>query len=78
MLFIMFATATAERYSDLYHVVKNMRIPEGIKIREKMDIFGKPDLVIVFDAKNEKIASEFVKQFGRVSEVSTHLAVDIR
>ncbi len=78
MWFVMFATANAEQYSDLFHLVDKMKVPEGIRIHAVLEIFGKPDVVIVFEAKNEKIAAEFVKQFGRVSEVTTHLAIRAR
>jgi len=78
MWFVMFATANAEQYGDLFHIVGKMKIPEGIKIHQVLEIFGKPDVVIVFEAENEKTASEFINQFGRVSEVTTHLAIKAR
>ena len=78
MWFVMFATANAEQYGDLFHLVEKMKIPEGIRIHQVLEIFGKPDVVVVFEANNEKAASEFVKQFGRVSEVTTHLAIKAR
>ena len=78
MWFVMLATANAEQYGDLFHVVEKMKIPVGIKVHQILEIFGKPDVIMVFEAKNEKIASEFVRQFGRVSEVTTHLAIKVR
>ncbi len=78
MWFVMFATANAEQYGELFHLVDKMKVPEGIVIHDVLEIFGKPDVVIVFEAKNEKTAAEFVKQFGRVSEVTTHLAIRAR
>ncbi len=41
MLFVMFATAYPERYSDLFHLLKHMRIPEGVKIVKKLELFRK-------------------------------------
>lgn len=78
MLFVMFATAHSERYGDLFHLLRHARIPEGVKIREKLEIFGKPDVVVIFEANNEELASKFVEQFGKVSDVITHLALRVR
>ncbi len=75
MWFVLFATANPEQYGDLLHVVKNCKTPEGVRVHQKLKVFGKPDIVIVFEAKNENMAEEFVKQFGRVSDVRTHLAI---
>ncbi len=75
MWFVLFATANPEQYGDLLHVLKNCKTPEGIKVHHKLKVFGKPDVVIVFEATSEKAAEEFVKQFGRVSDVRTHLAI---
>ncbi len=78
MIFVMFATANPERFADLFHLLKNMKVPEGIKIREKLEIFGKPDVVLVFEAPNEELAARFIEQFGRVSTVTTHLAMEVK
>ncbi len=78
MLFVMFATAHPERYADLFHMLRKARIPEGVVVREKLEIFGKPDIVVIFEAKNEELASKFVEQFGRVGDVITHLAMRVR
>ncbi len=78
MKFVMFATAHPERYSDLFQMIRKMRIPDGIKVIQRLEIFGKPDVVVVFEARDEKVATDFVKQFGSVGEVTTLLAMDVR
>ena len=78
MWFVMFATANAEQYGDLLHLVEKCKVPEGVKIHRKLKVFGKPDVVIVFEATSEEVAAEFVKQFGRVSDARTHLAINVR
>ena len=78
MMFVMFATANPERFADLFTLLKNMKIPEGIVIREKLEIFGKPDVVVVFEAPNEELAAKFIEQFGKVSTVTTHLAMRVK
>ena len=75
MWFVLFATANPEQYGDLLHMVHKCKTPEGVRVHQKLKVFGKPDIVIVFEAKNESAAAEFVKQFGRVSDVRTHLAI---
>ena len=74
MLFVMFATANPERFSDLFTLLENMKIPQGIKVIERLEIFGKPDVVLIFEAPDEELASKFIQQFAKVSTVSTHLA----
>ena len=78
MMFVMFATANPERFADLFTLLKNMKIPEGIVIREKLEIFGKPDVVVVFEAPSEELAAKFIEQFGKVSTVTTHLAMRVK
>ena len=78
MLFVMFATAHPERYGDLFHLLRNARVPEGVKIIEKLEIFGKPDMVVLFESENEELAVKFVEQFGKVGNVSTYLAMRVR
>ena len=78
MIFVMFATANPERFAYLFHLLRNMNVPEGIKIREKLEIFGKPDVVLVFEAFNKELASKFIEQFGMVSTVTTHLAMRVK
>ncbi len=75
MWFVLFATANPEQYGDLMHVLKNHKTPKGVKVHRKLKVFGKPDVVIIFESDSEKGAAEFVKQFGRVSDVRTHLAI---
>ncbi len=78
MIFVMFATAAPEQFADLFHLLRNARVPEGIKIREGLEVFGKPDVVVVFESPNEELAAQFVEQFGRVSTVTTHLAMRVK
>ncbi len=78
MIFVMFATADPERFADLFHVLRNMKVPEGIKILEKLEIFGKPDGLVIFEAPDEELAAKFVEQFGRVSTITTHLAMRVK
>ncbi|NPA76085.1 MAG: hypothetical protein GXO25_08420 [Euryarchaeota archaeon] len=77
MWFVLFATANPEEYGDLLHILEHTRLPEGVKVHRKLKIFGKPDVVVVFEARDEQSAEEFVKQFGRVSDVRTHLAINV-
>ena len=77
MWFVMFATANPEQYGDLLHLVHRCKVPDGVTIHRKLKVFGKPDVVIVFEARDEVLAAEFVKQFGRVSDARTHLAIAV-
>jgi len=75
MWFVMFATANPDEYGDLLHLIEHLKTPKGIKVYKRLKIFGKPDALILFEADSEESAAEFIKQFGRVSDVRTHLAI---
>jgi uncharacterized protein with GYD domain len=56
---------------------KNPKVPDGITIVESYWMFGKPEAIIIFEAPDEKIASEFVVQFAECTEPATSLAFPV-
>ncbi len=77
MLFVCWLSVLPDKYSDAIKCIKHPKIPEGVKIRECVGLFGNPDLLVIFEAKDEKVAAEFVLQFGRFADVTTSLAQPI-
>ncbi|MEW6481470.1 MAG: DUF3303 family protein [bacterium] len=57
--------------------LKYAKIPEVIHIKESLFLFGKPELLLIFEAENERDAAEFVIQFQEVAGTQTSLAIPI-
>jgi uncharacterized protein with GYD domain len=54
-----------------------MKVPEDIKIKEFLSLFGKPDFMIVFEAPNEERAMSFVLKFATVTVPKTSLSYPV-
>lgn len=74
MLFISLMTALPGMHSELIKKSKNPTVIEGIKIVRFLGMFGKPDNIAIFEAENEEVCVDFLKQFLDVAEVQTFLA----
>ncbi|MEW6102576.1 MAG: DUF3303 family protein [bacterium] len=57
--------------------LKYAKIPNTINIKESLFLFGKPELLLIFEADNERDAAEFIIQFQEVAETQTSLALPI-
>jgi hypothetical protein len=77
MIFATFLNVLPGYYSKAIKVFKNPDVPDGVKIRESLWMFGKPDAVIIFEAENETCAGDFVVQFGEYCEPRTALAFPV-
>lgn len=64
------------KISALVEKLKVIEELEGIKIREKLVLFGIPDAVIVFEADSETVAGRFLLQLGDVATTKTLLAAE--
>jgi len=74
MKFVMMIEALPGKYAELVKLLKHCRMPKGVSIIDSLAIFGKPDVVIIFEAENEERAAEFAIQFGDCGDVKTLLA----
>jgi hypothetical protein len=77
MIFATFLNVLPGYYSRAIKIFKNPEVPEGVKVREALWMFGKPDAVIIFEAENETCAGDFVVQFGEYCEPRTALAFPV-
>ncbi|MEO0183125.1 MAG: hypothetical protein ABIL40_06590, partial [candidate division WOR-3 bacterium] len=48
MTFITTLDVIPGRADEMLKAVKELKIPEGIKIREFLSLFGKPDYILIF------------------------------
>lgn len=77
MLFITTVKVIPGRYEEATRAIKRPKIPKDVKIREFLGLFGKPDVAIIFEAPDEKVAADFTVQFGRYGDLVTSLALPI-
>ena len=77
MKFVLFLSCLPGKYLDAVKIFKHYTAPESVKIEHFLGLFGKPDAMVIFEAPDEKTASEFSIQFGNVAEIKTVLAQPI-
>ncbi|MEO0094881.1 MAG: hypothetical protein ABIL46_00165 [candidate division WOR-3 bacterium] len=77
MTFITMLDVIPGRADEMLNAVKTLKIPEGIKIREFLSLFGKPDYVLIFEAPNEEKAMNFILKFVAYAVPKTSLGVNV-
>ncbi len=78
MLFISLLEIIPGKAKEATDLAKNPKILQGVTIKELLGVFGKPDIVIEFEAPSERIAAEFVLQFSSVAVTRTQLVFPIK
>jgi uncharacterized protein with GYD domain len=74
MLFVTLLNIIPGKFQDAIKMLKNPPKLGDVQIKSRVGIFGKPDAIIIFEAKNEQTAADFVLQFGDVASTNTCLA----
>ncbi|MEO0122822.1 MAG: hypothetical protein ABIL69_02325 [candidate division WOR-3 bacterium] len=77
MTFITTLDVIPGRADELLNAVKTLKVPEEIKIREFLSLFGKPDYVLIFEAPNEEKAMNFILKFVAYAVPKTSLGVNV-
>jgi uncharacterized protein with GYD domain len=77
MQFVTFLNILPGHVNRAIKLFKNPKVPEGLKILNSYWMFGKPEALIVFEAPDERVASEFVVQFAACTEPATSLAFPV-
>jgi len=75
MIFVSMLDVIPGKVDELRKIVKTLEIPEDIKIREFLTLFGKPDFLLTFEAPNEEIAMSFILKFVSVAVPKTSVGV---
>jgi uncharacterized protein with GYD domain len=65
------------KFEDTIRALKRLKVPEGIKVREFLGLFGEPDAILVFEAKDQKAAVEFVCHIASFVTCKTSMALPI-
>jgi len=77
MIFVSMLDVIPGKVDDLRKIVKTLEIPEDIKIREFLTLFGKPDFLLTFEAPNEEMAMSFILKFVSVAVPKTSVGVSV-
>lgn len=77
MIFVSTLEIIPGKTDEALNIVKNVKTPENVKILHLLQMFGKPDFFVVFEAPNEEIAMDFVLNFTPAMESSTQLGVPV-
>ena len=77
MIFVSTLDVIPGKSDDLQKIIKSLEIPKGIKVREFLSLFGKPDYLLTFEAPNEEKAMTFVLKFVSVAIPKTSLGVPV-
>lgn len=78
MLFISSLEVIPGRAKELTDKAKNPKMNQGIVIKDILGVFGKPDIVLIFQAPSERTAAEFVLQFSNHAITKTQLVFPIK
>jgi uncharacterized protein with GYD domain len=77
MIFVSTLDVIPGKVDELRDIIKSLDIPDDIKIREFLSLFGKPDFIVTFEAPNEEKAMSFVLKFVSVAVPKTSLGVPV-
>lgn len=77
MLYVTLLEALPGKVEELVSLAKNPQPPAGVKIVNVFGLFGKPDCILIFEALDEKIATDFIFQFDKSATTRTSLAVSL-
>lgn len=77
MLFVTTIHAADGKFEDAIRALKRLKIPDGVKVREFLGLFGDPDAIIVYETQNEKQAVDFVCLIASCVMCKTSLALPI-
>ena len=71
MIFVSTLDVIPGKVDDLQKIIKSLEVPEDVKIREFLALFGKPDYLLTFEAPNEERAMSFILKFVSVAVPKT-------
>ena len=77
MIFVSTLDVIPGKVDELRNIIKTLEIPEDIKVREFLTLFGKPDFLVTFEAPNEERAMSFVLKFVSVAVPKTSVGVPV-
>ena len=78
MLFSSSLEIIPGKAKQLTDKAKNPKMLQGVVIKDILGAFGKPDIILIFEAPSEQLAAEFILQFCEYSVMKTQLVFPIK
>jgi uncharacterized protein with GYD domain len=77
MLFVTTLDVIPGKADELLNSIKGIQVPEDIKVRECLALFGKPDYIMIYEAPDEERAMNFIIKFVAYAVPRTSLSVPV-
>lgn len=77
MIFVSMLDVMPGKVEELQKIIRTMKVPKEIKIREFLSLFGKPDYLLTFEAPSEEKALSFILKFVSVAVPKTSLGMPV-
>jgi len=77
MIFVTTLDCIPGKVDELRRIVAGSGVPDDIKIREFLALFGKPDYLLTFEAPDEERAMSFILKFVAVAVPKTSVGVPV-
>lgn len=77
MIFVSMLDVIPGKVEELQKIIRTMKVPNDIKIREFLSLFGKPDYLLTFEAPSEEKALSFILKFVAVAVPKTSLGMPV-
>ncbi len=77
MIFVSMLEVIPGKVDEVHKIIKTIKVPKDIKIREFLSLFGKPDYILTFEAPSEEKALSFILKFVSVAVPKTSLGMPV-
>ncbi len=78
MLFVTQFDIIPGKADEMIYLVKSVEPPSEIKIKMFLQLFGKPDFLVVYEAPDENTAMNFILKFTACATPKTSLATHVK
>jgi len=77
MIFVSTLEIITGKTDEALELVKSVKPSSEVKVLHFLQMFGKPDFFLIFEAPNEEVAMDFILNFSGPMETSTQLGVSV-
>ena len=80
MLFAVLFSIIPERTADAFEEIKKIKVPQDVLVKSIFAVFGKHDIMIIYDAANEQVSLDFIadlRKIGGIIDTETFTLLEI-
>lgn len=81
MTFVTLLAVTPAKNKETYSALKKLKAPPEVKITTALELFGEYDALLVYEAKSERVAMDFLLEVCKtvgVQDTKTFLALPMQ